>query len=209
MADTYPGTIINILECVGHVQKRCLSKLRNLKNNCKENFELNGKSFKVLQELTHKYINKLQNCYDIAIRQTCKSGDANVMQREVGAVLYHYSQANDPAAQHQFCPQGNTSWCKYQAVISNGTQTYVHKTGLPVHVRNKIAQIFQDLSSKDLLGKCLYGTTQNNNGTLNVIIWQKCPKDRCICRTNMCSIQYWMCVKDIVRYIQASFYIHP
>ena len=27
--------------------------------------------------------------------QTCKS-DVNVMQRAVGAVLYHYAQANDP-----------------------------------------------------------------------------------------------------------------
>ena len=99
------------------------------------------------------------------------------MQRAVGAVLYHYSQANDLAAQHQFCPQGSTSWCKYQADITDGTQTYVHKTGLPVHVRNKIAPIFQDLSSKDLLRKCLHGTTQNNNEALNGIIWLKCPKE--------------------------------
>ena len=176
-ADPYPRTIINKLECVGHVQKRCGSRLRNLKKNCKEKLEVNGKSVKVLQKLTHKYINKLQNCYGIAIRQTCKSGDVNVMQRAVGAVLYHYSQANDLAAQHQFCPQGSTSWCKYQADITNGTQTYVHKTGLPVHVCNKIAPIFQDLSSKDLLRKCLHGTTQNNNEALNGIIWLKCPKE--------------------------------
>ena len=30
-ADQYPGTIINKLECVGHVQKRCGSRLRNFK----------------------------------------------------------------------------------------------------------------------------------------------------------------------------------
>ena len=180
-ADLYPGTIINKLECVGHVQKRCGSRLRNLKKNCKK-LEVNGKSVKVLQKLTHKYINKLQNCYyGIAIRQTCKSGDVNVMQRAVGAVLYHYSQVNDLAAQHQFCPQGSTSWCKYQADITNGTQTYVHKTGLPVHVCNKIAPIFQDLSSQDLLRKCLHGTTQNNNEALNGITWLKCPRG--ICRT--------------------------
>ena len=160
-ADPYPGTIINKLECAGHVQKRCGSRLRNLKKNCKKKFDLNGKSVKVLQKLAHKYINKLQNCYGIAIRQ-CKSGDVNVMQR-VCAVLYHYSQANDLAAQQQFCPQESTPWCKYKAAISNGPQTYVHKTGLPVHVRNKIAPIFQDLSSKDQLRKCFHGTTQNKN----------------------------------------------
>ena len=44
-------------------------------------------------------------------------------------------------------------------------------------MRNKIAPIFQDLSSKDLLRKCLHGTTQNNNEALNGIIWLKCPKE--------------------------------
>ena len=70
------------------------------------------------------------------------------------------------------------SWCSFSIKpTSNGTQTYVHKTGLPVHVRNKIAPIPQDLSSNDLLRKCLHGTTQNNNEALNAIIWLKCPKE--------------------------------
>ena len=44
----------------------------------------------------------------------------------------------------------------------------------PKHMYTKL---FQDLSSKDLLRKCLHGTTQNNNEALNGIIWLKCPKE--------------------------------
>ena len=90
------------------------------------------------------------------------------MRKAVGAVLYHYSEANDPASQHQFCPQGGESWCKYQADLANGTTTYVHK--LPVYAREKIKTIFQDLGSEELLSKCLHVTTQNNNAALNGVI---------------------------------------
>ena len=78
----------------------------------------------------------LHHCHindGIAIRQNCPTGDVNVMRKAVGAVLYHYSEAYDPASQHQFCPQGGESWCKYQADLANGTTTYVHKSGLPVY----------------------------------------------------------------------------
>ncbi|GBM58555.1 hypothetical protein AVEN_255335-1 [Araneus ventricosus] len=47
-------------ECIGHVQKRVGTHLRNLKN---KNKKLGGKG-----KLTDNFINKLQNYYDIAIR---------------------------------------------------------------------------------------------------------------------------------------------
>ena len=37
--------------------------------------------------------------------------------------------------------------------------------------------IFKDLSSEALLSNCLDGLTQNNNESLNALIWKKCPKD--------------------------------
>ena len=110
-ADPYPGTPVKKLECVGHVQKRCGTRLRNLKKLCKDKIIFDGKEVAVLQKLTHKCINKLQNCYGIAIRQTCQTGDVNIMRKGVGAVLYHYSEASDPESQHQFFPEGGTSWC--------------------------------------------------------------------------------------------------
>ena len=33
------------------------------------------------------------------------------------------------------------------------------------------------MSDEELLKKCLHGKTQNNNESLNGVIWKKCPKD--------------------------------
>ena len=136
-ADPYPGTVIQKLECVGHVQKRCGTWLRNLKKSCKDKVTVNKKEVLILKPLTLKIINKLQNCYGIAICQNCKIGDVNAMQKAVGAVLYHYSESRNPESQHLFCPEGGLSWCKFQADKSNGTSTYKHKVGLPTYTRDK------------------------------------------------------------------------
>ena len=69
-ANPYLGTIVQKLECVGHVEKRCGSRLRSIKK-CKDKVNVDGKSVLALQKLTNQCINKLQNCYGIAIRQNC------------------------------------------------------------------------------------------------------------------------------------------
>ena len=37
--------------------------------------------------------------------------------------------------------------------------------------------VFWDLSSDDLLKKCLHGRTQNCNEAFNGVLWSKCPKE--------------------------------
>ena len=59
--DTYPGITVYKLECVGHVQKRVGTRLRNLKKTIKG---LAGKG-----KLTNVTIDRLQNYYGIAVRQ--------------------------------------------------------------------------------------------------------------------------------------------
>ena len=56
----YPGIEVQKLECVGHIQKRVGTRLRNLKKNVKN---LGGKG-----KLTNKTIDLLQNYYGIAVR---------------------------------------------------------------------------------------------------------------------------------------------
>ena len=155
-ADPYDGVPIKKLECSGHVQKGVGSRLRSLKKVCKEKIIVNGKSIPLLQKLTHKEINKLQNCHGIAIRQSCQTKHLNIMQK---AVLYHCSDAHNPEARHQFRPPGETSWCKFQAGNANGTNEYVEKTGLPTYVGDKLLPISRDLGSRDLLSKCTHDTT--------------------------------------------------
>ena len=176
-SDPYPGTIVKKLECIGHVQKRCGTRLRNLKKTCKDKVSVNGKEVLLLKPLTFKVINKLQNCYGIAILQNCQSGNVDAMRKAVGAVLYHSSQSREDVSQHMFCPVGVNSWCKFQVDIAKGTTTYIRKKGLPPNVRDKLIFIFQDLGREELLSKCMHGTTQNNNEALNGVIWQKCPKE--------------------------------
>ena len=69
-----------------------------------------------------------------------------------------------------------TQWCKKRIVEQKG-ETFEDKPGLPVAVRDEIRHIFQDLSSEDLLKKCLHGKTQNNNEAINAFIWKRLPKD--------------------------------
>ena len=68
--DPYPGIVVEKLECVGHIQKPLGSRLRNLKHTMKgplaDGKTLGGKKGR----LTDKVINKLQNYFGIAIKQS-------------------------------------------------------------------------------------------------------------------------------------------
>ena len=81
------------------------------------------------------------------------------------------------------CPRTEDSWCKYQAYKLNGTNTYKEKQGLLSVIRDTIRPVFVSLSDDNLLQKCLHGKSQNNNESLNGLIWKRCPKDvfvRCV-----------------------------
>ena len=181
-ADPYPGYPIKKAECVGHVQKRVGKRLRNFKSNNKElmpkDYYVNKKDKKPKRfafYLTNKYINQLQNYYGIAIRSN-KNTSVSDMRKAVGAVLYHCSDANNLESRHQFCPLSATSWCKYKVDQVNGTNNYVEKPGLPIPLRKKLEPIFRELSTPELLERCLHGNTQNSNESLNGLIWARCPK---------------------------------
>ena len=132
-----------------------------------------GKKLDGIAQLNEKFIYRLQNYYGLAIRQNTDS--LINMRKAVGAVLYHCSEAATPEARHMFCDK-DSEWCKYRMAKKKG-ELYVDKPGLPIAVRNAIFHIFQDLSSEELLKKCLHGKTQNNNKALNNIIWTRLPKN--------------------------------
>ena len=95
-----------------------------------------------------KFINKLQNYYGIAIRSSCH-GNVYSLKKAIAAVLYHCSEASSLEAQHQFCPTGVDSWCKYHA----DKETYKPKPGLPAAIREFIRPLFLELSEESLLSK--------------------------------------------------------
>lgn len=155
------------LECVGHVQKRLGTRLRNLvKGHKGTDKPISGKG-----KLTDKCINSMQNYYGLAIRNNTENLYA--MKKAVYAILFHFTEFDDINLRHQFCPRDSKSWCKYWAL---NNKTYQPKSSIPVWIKTLILPIIKALQSDELLSKCLHGETQNCNEALNALIWSKVPK---------------------------------
>ena len=157
--DIVPGRV----ECVGHVQKRLGTRLRKVLKDYKgAATPLSGKG-----KLTEKVINSLQNFYGIAIRQN--SGNLYEMKKAVGAILWHCTDMVDIEVRHQFCPKGESSWCKYQRDKITGEKTYKANLNIPKWIHDIIKPVFIELSSGNVLPKCLHGHKQNSNESLQVL----------------------------------------
>ena len=77
---------------------------------------------------------------------------------------------------HHHCPDGPDSWCAYKRDKANKTDLYKPGPGLPDNIIALIKPIYARLSTDDLLKKCLDCKTQNQNESLNAMIWNKLPK---------------------------------
>lgn len=153
-------------ECVGHIQKRMGTRLRNVKKNTKG---LGGKG-----KLTDKVIGELSKYYGNAIRNN--NENVEKMKKAIMATLYHKC-STDAYPQHQFCPEGADSWCTWQkAKAEKKLNNYKHKPALPDDVFKVILPIYKDLSNEDLLTRCIGGYTQNTNESFNNLIWKIAPK---------------------------------
>ena len=152
-------------ECVGHVQKRLGTALRKLK---KEKKGLGGKG-----KLTNNTIDKLQNYYGIAIRSN--KGDLAGMKKAIYASLMHCASSKDLPL-HDHCPDGKESWCGFKRDKANKTNLFKPGPGLPKRIIAELKPIYLRLSNDDLLCKCLDGKTQNQNESLNGMIWCRLPK---------------------------------
>ena len=117
--DPYHGKEVKKLECVEHIQKRLGARLRKLKTTNKSALS-NGKPIGGKGRLTDKIINKLQNYFGIAIRQS-KGETVHELKKAIGAVLFHCSEASNLDARYQMCPRSRESWCKFQANKINNT----------------------------------------------------------------------------------------
>ena len=84
-------------------------------------------------------------------------------------------------------PVGSSSWCKYQSDTVNNTNLYNHENCVPFVFRTELNYIFTRLSSDSLLSGCQRGMTQNQNESLNNMVWARCPK-RVYCGINRLKI---------------------
>ena len=121
---------------------------------------------------------KVQNSFDInkrfvyAIRSN--SGDSAAMKSSILASLFHCVSSKRRNL-HTHCPDGPESWRRYKQDVANNTHLYKPGPGLPDNILALIRPIYIRLSN-DLLTKCLDGKTQNQNESLNGMIWNRLPK---------------------------------
>ena len=136
--------IINKLECVRHIQKRLVYRLRTLRQTYKSKKLSDGKGISGKGRLTDRAINLLQNYFGMAIRQ---NRDVPSMKKAIGAVLFHCSESECDEQCHLFCPRTENSWCKWQSDQITGKETYKTKISLPSAIKTLIKPIFVDLSN--------------------------------------------------------------
>ena len=175
------------IDCIGHIQKRMGKRLLNLKSSTKGKLA-DGKTIGGRGRLTEAVIKRIQIYYGYAIRQnTIKSINPTEdekklcvyqMKKNVMALLSHTVLREDFAVQHRYCPAGKESWCAWQRDKEIGTSTYTSKDCLPEVFMDLLKPIFIDLSSETLLKRCVLGVTQNQNESINSLVWLRCPKHK-------------------------------
>ena len=138
------------MECVGHVQKGLGKKLRDMKK--KTFVDDNGQVLKLKWggrgHLTDSVIDSLTVYYGGAIRNF--PGDVDGMYRAIWAV-FHHSLSSDEKPDHQSCPTGPDSWCKYNRALSNNEEPPKHTPKLPMDLSPFIKPVFTELSKLKLL----------------------------------------------------------
>jgi len=130
-------------------------------------------------KLTGKVIDKLTVYYGLSIRRNCTGPDAvQKMKTAIWATFFHYS-STDKKPQHEKCPSGADSWCDYQkALATTGIKHFRHNyEPLPADVLLAIKPVYEDPSKDALLKRCVGGFTQNNNESLNQLIWKIAPNN--------------------------------
>ena len=135
--------LVEKMDCVGHVQKRMGTALRNLKVKCRGKKLADGKTIGGTGRLTDKVINSLQNYYGDAIRRN--KGDVQAMMTDVQATLLHSNSTNEQP-RHHLCPVGPDSWCKWQVAQATGT-VCDHKEPLPDAIVQLLRPIYSRLGS--------------------------------------------------------------
>ena len=165
--------IVRKVECVGHIQKRMGGRLRRKKKDMKGKKLSDGKTIGGRNRLTDNLIDIFQRYYGKALQQN--KGNLPNMQKAVKAIWHHYASTAENQM-HEYCPEGNDSWCKWQKDQTNGTSSFKPKNVAPA-VMQEILPTFEALWDENLLQSVFEGLSQNNEA-LNHLVWDICPKEK-------------------------------
>ena len=159
-------------ECVGHIQKRMGSALREYKRKMHSIKLKDGKGVGGSGRLTDKMCDRMQNNFGEAIRNNI--GDKDGMYNAIWAIFKHMviNPGETLEEQHNLCPRDG--WCLFW----KSPQNYIEKKGLPHVFVEELTPLFTRLTEENLLNRCLQGLTQNQNEAANHLLWSKCPKTK-------------------------------
>ena len=152
-----------------------------------------GKALGGKGRLTKKLIDRIQNNYGYAIRNNV--GNIDNMYNAIWAVFYHsiIQPSMNLDEQHDLCPR--QSWCNYWTDKEN----YTESRRLPVVFADLLKSIFTRLSNRTLLSRCQGGYTQNQNESINNVLWTRCLKTK-FCGYN----KVYLAVCDTVSHFNAG-----
>ena len=120
----------------------------------------------------------MQNHYGTAIRSN--KGKLHEMCNSVQAILKHKVKEDSKSLEEQqaLCPKDSLTWCKFWKDKQTGAKTYSEKNRLPPVFFEVLRPIYDKLSDKVLLKRCLKGITQNQNESSHGMLWGRCPKTK-------------------------------
>ena len=126
--------------------------------------------------LTDKIIDCFQNYFSTAIRSN--AGDQDGRSRSIWAVFKHLIRNDDESLESQYscCPNSSDTWCKFWQLKLIGNVSYNGSNRLPYVFLKELELIFTRLTDHSLFSRCLMRLTQNQNESINAILWKDCPK---------------------------------
>ena len=132
-------------------------------------------------KLTDAYILAMQHHLQQNLWKQKPNDTLQDLRNQILSSFYHAS-STDKVPRHEYCPQAPDSWCFYNKAIELGQPPESHSAhklylaGISALHRKEILNVYVDLTSQDLLKRCLKKKTQNSNESLHSKLWRKCLK---------------------------------
>ncbi|GFV58591.1 uncharacterized protein LOC101238613 [Trichonephila clavipes] len=124
-------------------------------------------------KLTDKLIDRIQNYYEIAIRNNVGNLQ-KMMSSSVIAAFFHCVSENNSL--HGQCPEGSESWCRYQRAKAAGSPLKEIEQG-PNKIINQIKPTYLKLCNETLLKNVFMVRHRTANESYNNILWNIVPKN--------------------------------
>ena len=127
--------------------------------------------------MTNERMTKWSSYYRKAIVENMS--DVEAARNAVWAIFFHsLSTLEDP--HHSFCSE---SWCfwKQAEEAVDPKRKYAetrHDVPLPRDVSERLIPLFQRLSNRELLSRCMKLQTSNANESLHATVWRRAPKSK-------------------------------